>query len=375
VTDVMEPGAPQRIRVTAALPHTARIREAVLEVPPGPAAVALMRDPFATDFAARLTTSVRFEMRTNIIFSRDGRRLHMRGANGTLVTFALPNSPRGKPGQPSVFAPPPGHLIIGAGQTDTKRRTLVLTQTHNTLAVHTLSRRGKVATKTAFYASDGYQLAFFSNDVPLRPLGVLGAKFCFIDAIGTLVVLDKEKFRPMDARPAVASRVVSGGLVYLRLRHDSPGARVARLDPSGEIELKSVGMEVPAMPDGRYYFGVGGLANLVAYSPSRSRCTIIHRLQTSEVAVPQTHRVVGMVERGLPDPQPWLIAIDRSRTRIEALKKLGGRETLVTTTAPLACVAASDVAPVVAFLTESGELGVYSCAAKAMVLHATGVPE
>ena len=66
----------------------------------------------------------------------------------------------------------------------------------------------------------------------------------------------------------------------------------------------------------------------------------------------------------------WL----KPETRIEALK-LGGRETLVTTAAPLAFVAASDVAPVVAFLTQSGELGVYSCAAKAVVLHATGGPE
>jgi hypothetical protein len=374
VTDVMEPGAPQRIRVTAASPHTARVREAVLEVPPGPAAVALMRDPFASDFAVRQTTSVQFDLRSNIIFSPDGRRLHMRGANGTLITFQLPNSPRGKPGQPSVFTPLPGHSIIAVGQSNGKRRTLVLSQQDNTLAVCTLSKRGKIAMRAAFYTSEGYRLPSVTIDAPLRPLGVLADKFCFIDAVGNLVALGKDKFQLMDARSAVASRVVNGGFVYLRLRHDSPDVRVMRLDASGEIELKSVGVEMLPTPDERYYFGAGGLANLVAYSPSLSRGTILHRLQASEVAVPKTHTVVGMVERGSPDPQPWLIAIDGSRTRIEALK-LGGRETLVTTAAPLAFVAASDVAPVVAFLTQSGELGVYSCAAKAVVLHATGGPE
>jgi len=374
VTDVMEPGAPRRVRVTAASPHTAHVREAVLDVPPGPAAVALMRDPFASDFAVRQTTSVQFDLRSNIIFSPDGRRLHMRGANGALVTFHIPNSPRGKPSRPSVFAQPPGHSIIAVGQTNGKRRTLVVSQQDNTLAVFTLSRRGRVAARAAFYTAEGERLPFITGDAPLRPLGVLADKFCFIDAVGNLVVLDKGKFRLMDARPAVASRVVNGGFVYVRFRDDSPNVRVARLDASGEIELKSVGVEVPAIPDARYYFGAVGLANLVAYSPSLSRCAIFHNLQASEVAVPETHSVVGMVERSSPNPQPWLIAIDGSRTRIEALA-LGGRETLVTTAAPLAFVAASEAAPVVAFLTQAGELGVFSCAAKAMVLHATGGPE
>jgi hypothetical protein len=361
--------------VTAASRHTARVREAVLDVPSGPAAVALMRDPFATDFATRQRTSVRFDLRSNIIFSPDGRRLHMRGANGTLVTFHIPNSPRGKPSRPSVFAPPPpGHSIIAVGQTNGKRRTLVVSQQDNTLAVFTLSRRGRVAARATFYTSEGDRLPFITGDAPLRPLGVLADKFCFIDAVGNLVVLDKDKFRLMDARPAVASRVVDGGFVYLQFRDDSPNVRVARLDASGELELKSVGVEVPAITDARYYFGAAGLANHVAYSPSLSRCTIFHSLQASEVAVPETHSVVGVVERGSPNPQPWLIAIDGSRTRIEALA-LGGRETLVTTASPLAFVAASDAAPVVAFLTQAGELGVYSCAAKAMVLHATTGPE
>jgi hypothetical protein len=374
VTDVMEPGAPQRVRVTAALAHTARVREAVLDVPGGPAAVALMRDPFATDFGVGQTTSVQFHPRTNIIFSRDGRRLHMRGANGTLITFHVPNSPRGKPGPPSVFTPPPGHTIIAVGQSNGKRRTLVLSQQDNTLAVCTLSKRGKVAMRAAFYATEGYQLPFVSGDAPLRPLGVLADKSCFIDAFGYLVVLDKDKFQLADARSAVAWRVVNDGFVYLQLCHDSPNVRVARLGKTGDIQLATVGVEVPPMPDARYYFGAVGLANLVAYSPSRSQCAIFHRLQASQVAVPKTHTVVGMVERGSPNPEPLLIAFDASGTRIEALK-LGGRETLVTTAAPLAFAAASDVAPVVAFLTKSGELGVYSCAAKAMVLHATGGAE
>jgi hypothetical protein len=375
VTDVMEPGGPQRIRVAAAIPATARVREAVLEVPPAWAAVALMRDPFAIDFAARQTTSVQFDLQTNFIFSRDGRRLHLRGAGGALLTFHIPNSPRGKPGPPSAFRPPPGHSIIAVGQSNAKRRTIVLSQQDKTLAVHTLSKRGKIATQTEYFVADDVQLQLPLpvGDFPLQVLGVLGAKFCFVDAVGNLVMLDKNKFQLIDSRQAVASRAVNDGFVYLRLHHHSPNIRVARLDQSGEIQLTPVGVELAPLSDARYYFGASGLANLVAYSPSLSRCAVFHRLEGYEFIVPKTHTVVGLVERGSPGPQPWIIALDESRTRIEALKP-GSRETLVTTAAPIAFAAASDAAPVVAFLTQSGELGVYSCAAKAMVLHATGEP-
>jgi hypothetical protein len=273
-----------------------------------------------------------------------------------------------------VFALPSGYSIIAVGQSDAKRRTLVLSQQDNRLVVCTLSKRGRVATRSALYASEAYQLPSAIGDVPLRPLGVLADKFCFIDAAGKLVVLDKHTFQMMDARPVVASRAVHGGLFYLRLRPDFPNVQMARLQEAGEIELTSVDVQLPAMPDARYYFGAVDFTDLVAYSPSLSRCAILHRRRVSDVAVPKTLTVVGMVEGRSPNPEPLLIAIDDSRTRIEAIKP-GGRETLVTTAAPLAFVAASDVAPVVAFLTQSGELGVYSCAAKAMVLHATGGPE
>jgi hypothetical protein len=82
--------------------------------------------------------------------------------------------------------------------------------------------------------------------------------------------------------------------------------------------------------------------------------------------------IIGMVdlyavERGHSVVKPFAVAIDANRTGIELLRP-GECRQLLTTTAPITFAAASDAAPAIAFITRSGELGVYSCDAKAMVL-------
>jgi hypothetical protein len=149
--------------------------------------------------------------------------------------------------------------------------------------------------------------------------------------------------------------------------------KVMRAGNNGELQLTTAAVDLPGSSrDTCYYFGAGGLANLVAYSPAESRATIIHRLETVTFRVHSSHAVIGMVSvqtagHGRTVDTPFAVAIDSSRTGIVLLRP-GENRRLFTTTAPITSAAVSDAAPVIAFITQSGELGVYSCGVDAMVL-------
>jgi hypothetical protein len=117
-----------------------------------------------------------------------------------------------------------------------------------------------------------------------------------------------------------------------------------------------------------FYFGTGGLANMVAYSPSASSYVLVHELQTTPYALPSEYTAAGMAEYGKPPRRPAVIAISQCRTRIAGIR--GSKiETLVTTAEPIEQITVSDAAPLIAFVTQSGGIGIYSCHAGAMVLH------
>jgi hypothetical protein len=187
VSDAMEPGQAQRIHVRAVAAGEGRVREALLGAPTGLAGVRILRDPFALDVGGRQAISARVDLRSNILFSVDGRKLFIRGEQGTLITFPIPNSPRAKVAAPRAYSPPPGHSIIAVGQTASKRRTVVITQGNGELQIQTLSKRGGTARKTEAAGAPGGGWQGIPPDARLRPLGVLKSKCCFIDASGGLV--------------------------------------------------------------------------------------------------------------------------------------------------------------------------------------------
>lgn len=368
VSDVLEPGPPQRIRVTATSPRLTRLREATFEVPAGRPAVQLLRDPFATAVAPRQAASAQIDLHSNLLFSLDGRLLYARAANGALITFHIPNSPRATPGPPSVFVPPKGHRVIAVGQSSPKRRTLVVTQHENEFVVHMLSKRGRSASRTERYVADDQLLPPVDADLPLVPLGILDHQLrCFLDA-GNLIELRNGQFAIREQAFAVRSKALRNGLAFLRLQDGVPRVSWARATETGELEISPASVELPGTPVVlQFYFGAPGIDDLIAYSASETSWVIVHDQQSLMVEVPRTHSVVGVVERGHPKPEASLVAINESRTRIELIRP-GRSETLLTTAAPITFAAASDAERVIAYVTEAGELGVYSCTASAMVL-------
>jgi hypothetical protein len=373
VSDVLEPGAPQRIRAAAHLPKAARPKEAVLDIPSGRPAVQLLRDPFGMASGTWQAASHPIDLHSNIIFSPDGRKLYVRGTNGTLLTFWIPNSPKdpkGKSRPPAAFAPPEGHSIVAAGQTAGKKRTLVISQRGNELTLHELTKRGMAASRTRLYtAAMAADVLPQAADYPLRPLGVLGARLCFIHADGSVVELAENRFE-IARDDAVASRSTKDAFIYVRLRSNVPSVVEVGLDKAGKIDIKrDAAMHLQDAPDDTcYYFSAFGQTKPAAYSKSASSYKFVLSRHSANGNVPPSHTVIGFAECGR---EPAAIAIDESRTRIDAHSP-GRHETLITAPAPIAFAAASDAAPVIAYFTETGALGVYSCTAKAMVLQAAG---
>jgi hypothetical protein len=378
VSDVLEPGGTQRIRAAAHSPKAARTKEAILDIPPGRPAVQLLRDPFGMASGTWQAAAHPIDLRSNIIFSPDGRKLYVRGTNGTLLTFWIPNSPKdpkGKSRPPTVFAPPEGHTIIAAGQTAGKKRTVVISQRGNELTLHELTKRGAAARRTQLYtATRNVDVLPDAGEFPLRPLGVLGTRLCFIDADGNLVELAGNRFEM--AREAVAaSRSTKDAFVYVRRRSNTPGVVAVRSDKAGKIDISKVAVDLSgAADDACYYFAAFDLANLVASSRSASSYTMVHRLQPVSGGVPRSHTVIGMAEWDWPKRSPAVITIDESRHRIDA-HYAGCHVILLTAPAPIVFAAASDAAPVIAYFTEASALGVYSCTAKAMVLQSAAEAE
>jgi hypothetical protein len=375
ISDVLEPAGPQRIRVTALAPKAGRAKEAVLEIPPGRPGVQLLRDPFGTASGTWQAAAHPIDLRSNIIFSPDARKLYVRGTNGTLLTFWIPNSPKdpkGKSRPPSAFAPPEGHTIIAAGQTAGKKRTLVISQRGNELTLLELTKRGTAASRMQRYtAAEDADALPQAAEYPLRPIGVLGARLCFIHADGSLVELADNKFE-IAREGAIVSRSTKDAFAYIRLRGKGPNMVAARLDKAGKIDINKVEVDLSgAVEDTCYYFASSGLANLASYSQSASSYSIVDSPRPVRGSVPQGHTVIGVAVCGSPKPEPAVIAIDESRTRIDAHSP-GRHETLLTASAPIVFAAASDAAPVIAYFTETGALGVYSCTVRAMVLQAAG---
>lgn len=366
VSDVLEPGLPQQIRVCAKSPRLKQVREAVFDVPKGRAAVQLLRDPFAVTVAPRQSVTAKLDAQSNLLVSPDGRRLWARATNGALLTFRIPNSPRAMPDSPSAFLPPNGHVVIAVGQASSKK-TLVVTR-GNDVAVHLISRRGGTLLDTERYWVDDYPSQPTGADVPLAPLGVLVNRvLCFIDVNGNLVELKNGELKIRDAS-AVASIVVNSRLGYARIADGLLQVMWAHADPSGKFVTTPLGTGylsiTPTVPE--FHFGSLGHIDLIAYSSSKVSWNIVHKQQSLNVHVPPDYSVVGVMDQ-LPKAKPFLVALNESKNRIELIHATHS-EVLLTSSAPIAQVTISNHRNDIIYMTQEGELGVYSCARNAMVL-------
>jgi hypothetical protein len=365
VSDVMEPGPLQRVHVRAVASGGTRAREAFLEAPAGAASVRILRDPFGMDIGGWQAASARVDIASNLVFSADGRKLFVRGEAGTVVAFPIPNSPRGIISRPQIFSPPPDQAIIAVGQTGSKRRTVVVTQGDGQFAVHTLSKRGGVARKTELFNSPDDHRPVTATPAFLRPLGVLRSKYLFIDAAGDFTELAGNSIAVKYGSDAVASRAAPNAFAYARRWIKGTEVVVARLSNSDDLEFEHSVCELPEMPqDPKYYFSPFVLSDIAAYSRQQSRCVIAHNLKVKALDIPRSHAIAGVVNFG--DENPMLIVLREDKLHVEALQS-GTPDLLFVASSPISRAAVSDVGPVIAYITEAGEVGIYSYAHRTML--------
>ncbi|WP_157774943.1 hypothetical protein [Melittangium boletus] len=130
VDEVLEPGA-RRLFVEVR-PSAGSPRQVVLELPPAPQCVRLLRDPFgsATPRPSSHASAVRF-----LRFSLDGQRLLLTHADGAVSAQALAHSPRATVPRPKRYQPRDGEAVVAFGWRATGG-LLVLTQREGLLRAH-----------------------------------------------------------------------------------------------------------------------------------------------------------------------------------------------------------------------------------------------
>jgi len=372
-----QPGAPGRVAIHVAAPGE-RPRDAVLDLPPARLAVSLLRDPFGATVArsdARSVPLSRTLQRTsNIGFSADSRRLYLRAESGALLSCQIPNSPRASAGPPGFFVPPPDQHIVAVGQSRTHRATIVVARDASAFYVHRLSKKGNHANATHRYPLiEDYQSSPIAH---LRPLGVLSAEcVTFVDGEGRAVLLRGGN----DAQPEMiiaevdcsgVSRALPKGLVYVN--HASTWRlRLVRPQRNGEAETVTSSVDITDyQPELPLFFGGWGEDDLLTYARGARVWIAVQHGKRRELHVAEDWDVVGIVDPGVAGSEARLVVVDRQRRHIA----LGhdAEQTVVTTASPIVHAAASHASSDIAYFTESGEVGVYSCAAGATVLRLFG---
>jgi hypothetical protein len=348
-----------------------------LEVPSGPVAARLLRDPFHVQTARREVHHVRSTPRGNVLFSVDGRSLYVRGGQNTLITVRVPNSPKEPAMAPAVFVAPEGQIVVAVGQRRAKKRTLVLTQGEESPFLHVLTKRGAGAYLSfPLSLAPDLELPLADSTEPLRRLCAYGGepgpgRACFVDSQERLLCVDARQVSLLDAvqEPVLAVRHAPSAIfIVTRTSATRCQLRCQRLSRTGGAGFEQL-LETLPCPEPTAVVLVGSSAHgrLWAFPLDGVSWLVRDHHGERRIRLREGDEVVGLVERGCASIEANLAVVDPTRTRIE-LAFGTSYETLATSPAPIAHAAASDTGCDIAYTTTTGELVVYSTSRGAVVL-------
>ncbi len=306
---------------------------------------------------------------SGFVFAPGGHRLYMRDQSGSLLVFHIPNSPREPMHAPRIFTPDKGHVLVAVGRLQAGKRTVAVTQ--STDALHLLFFDAKVQRPRGVrVALEGREFPRANGESPLSTLGVIShVAACFINSDGSLVkiindtldVVSRPPPAPSNAPFAImneATKALPEGLVFTT---NSPGGEPHRrvkyvVGDHGCIRVEDCYEPYePVGPAGPIFFGVRGIASSMVWRGTDGRW--FFKPSRRPETVPPGVDVFGVIERG--GPEPHLAVVDASRTSIGYFVD-SAVHTIHKSDDRIAIAATSTAARHVAYLTESGELVVFS---------------
>ncbi len=379
VRDVLEPGVRALDLEIDRRGPSARLR---LELPAPEQCARLLRDPFAQGTGSPRVASARSPA-TDVRFSPGVRRLIVRLADGSFETWPIPSSPRDKLGTPRSWTPPADHPVLATG---VGRRSI--------LAV-IAKREDPMSFELSYGSNHRLAITFpdpFANELAARlaqrepfPLGTcalvharaLPQPDLFIAILGRLFVVPGFVMWPRPGTTLTAISYVSGvtataffktGIVYAL---DEAGRVViTEVTSSGSRQVETLHAREPqgvhfgfSMPRSENWWA----ASVAEDAETFTVLATALEPTTVDAVVP----VVGVCLRDgrpalLTRPHPyrlaWLTTDPRGRVH---------RELLPTANTAIAAVAVCPDQPNIAWLTEAGEVVVYSMQYNAVLLRRT----
>ncbi|HZS05962.1 MAG TPA: hypothetical protein VFD58_14080 [Blastocatellia bacterium] len=379
VSDVLEPDV-RCLSVTVRSASGVR-KEVRLDLPEDKVCARLLRDPFGVATAEPKTVKAKFTPASNLVFDSSGTKLFALSADGGLIAYPVPNSPRAGTGKPKLYQSGYGGRIVAAGR---YAGSIVLLKTHGEGAfVEHLRRKGYLRDGARFDILSGIRQAFPEPNAELRScFRVTGSNELLVAAPNKTLFKMKlpgpflppgETPAPVTAEP-VAANVLAITQTYSRVIY--LGQEVT----GGSYHVVSIGSAIERTtmpgagsdPPGAFFGYGGGYAHwtfgLLVVQESEDRWIILTAQGevTVQVRLSAGERVVGVgVNRDGAYGAGLVILEGDDRTL-----RLQGRDwhrTLVTAPAKIEHVTASHAAPFIAYSTVDGAVYVYSIKDSAMV--------
>jgi hypothetical protein len=380
ISDVFEPG-PRQVTVALRLPQLASPRVATLDLPPDSLCVRLLRNPFETPTSLHPTiASTQPDLNVAPLIAAGGRRVYLRSANA-LFTYRFAN-PLGAQPAADVYPIPKGHTLLAVGHSPKHRKkgTVVVTRVGSELCIQRLSKRGRAIVQEERVRVTEQDLARLAVDeAVMQPLAVFNEEhMAFISAGGDLVELNAGTLT-IQPQAATCSNASVHALEWLSVqacseKFDLPTTvTIRRATVSGkaracEIVDVMVATEMPSFEPSQRFFAGSHVYAWFAYESSPRNWELRHRAEKLQVELPQDYAAIGLTSR---DTKPVLLALDPARTGLWMVFEAGKQELILTARNPIRHVFLGQYQEL-GFVTEAGDIGLYSPARKNLVMDVQG---
>jgi hypothetical protein len=324
--------------------------ELALSIPEPAIAVRLVRDPFAVPRPPAVGLKAP-GVASNLLLNDSGSRLFYRASGGGLVAIAVPNSPRGDPGRPRRYDVPSGSAVIGAGGRARKITWL-------SMARGLLSLRSTVPLHQN-------EVALTAGGPLLEVSETLWPIAYFPERMMAFVAPDHSLWRVDFA--SGRSRPIAEGVLAFSSAGPWPVAFVQRsvepeIDGPGLLELRPYTASAPVKWDQEIGSAFLRRPNTLrdswvfAYEAPRRVWHVQVReddyaLKSEVILRPPTGTTVVGVDAG-----SGLYLLDGERKEL-ALVKRSSNQVVLKTSSPMVDVQVAASGPIVAYVTQSGELG------------------